>query len=222
MRASGHSAHRHGGGDVHDRAPLGHARERGLRDEVHGGQIGVEHPVPLLEAQVLDHRVAHDAGVVDQDVDPAKPLARLVHEGLGRIGLRDVGLGEVAVPLDLLQLAAQPLHVVGLAVVARGDGGSALREPQHDRAADAARAARDDRPLPAESQVHGRFLSVGCGSSVSAHPRRSQPPGSETVLHDVLGGAGALEARAERRHELVVLLRAIPARRRLQVLPLAL
>src|SRR5512134_884438 len=133
-------------GDVHHAPPaaLDHAVDHLARDVEHAVEVGVDHRHPVLLGHALEHRVARDAGVVDQDVHRPDHRAHVVeHLGAG-LEVRHVALGGV----HAMALAPHRLQPLGLALVARqaaGDHRVAGRgEARADRRADAAHAARDE------------------------------------------------------------------------------
>ena len=88
-----------------------------------GGQVDRDDRVPALFREIDDLGDMLDAGIVDQDVDPAEPVRRLRDQipDLGRLGHvgRDIGrphavlLGEPgAQPLDLGRIAEPVQHDV--------------------------------------------------------------------------------------------------------------
>ena len=125
-------------------------------------EVDGEDDVPLLFRHVEDHLVAQDAGVVDDDVEPAEGVERLLHHAVAGLEVGDVvvvGDGVAAHLLDFVD------DLVGRALLAAGAGRGAAevvdddaralgRERQALAAADAAAAAGDDRDLAFESVAH--------------------------------------------------------------------
>ena len=69
-----------------------HHAERVLGAQERTGQIDVHHVRPLLERQVLDRDVAGaDAGVVEQQIDPAVGLLHGLEQRCDRPGVGDIG-----------------------------------------------------------------------------------------------------------------------------------
>ncbi len=85
MAVAGLAALARGARDVDDppAAPLLHVRHRGADHVERAGQVDADHLVPLAVADLLDRRALPDARVVDQDVEPAEPVDRLVDHHLG-------------------------------------------------------------------------------------------------------------------------------------------
>src|SRR5512134_551367 len=133
-------------GDVDDAPPaaLDHAVDHLARDVEHAVEVGVDDRHPVLLGHALEHRVARDAGVVDEDVHRPDHRAHVVeHLGAG-LEVRHVALGGVYAKA----LAPHRFQPLGLALVARqaaGDHRVAGRgQARADRRADAAHAARDE------------------------------------------------------------------------------
>src|SRR5205814_8393229 len=84
---------RHHGADI-DHLAIAGRFQRGigeLRAEEGAGEIGVDHLVPFLELELVRRLADAHAGVVDEDVDPAKiPEDTLDHRGDRRL-VGDVG-----------------------------------------------------------------------------------------------------------------------------------
>src|SRR5207247_4616645 len=90
------------------------------------------------------------AGEVDEDVDPAEALGRLVDEQLDLRVVPDVGRAEQDIGAELRrELAAACLVDVG-----DGDARPGRLEPAHDRGSDERCAAGDDG-CPAVQRTHG-------------------------------------------------------------------
>ena len=118
-------------------------------------QVGIDHEVPLLGADLGRCRRAQDARVVDQDVDPAEAVRGRRHEGRDVVRPGDVDM-------DRQRLAPGRLdrgdRLARRRVVQIGDhhrravGG----EPFRDRAADAASGPGHDRHPTIETPIgHG-------------------------------------------------------------------
>src|SRR3984893_13682803 len=52
---------------------LAQSRQRMLGAEEHPGQVDRTEPMPFLEARLLDACAEKEAGIVDEDVEPAEP-----------------------------------------------------------------------------------------------------------------------------------------------------
>ena len=68
-----------------------HRHQRGARGVEGAAQIDRHDAVPVVRAGVLDQLPGIDAGVLDDDVEPAEAVERKRHGGLGVGHLRDVG-----------------------------------------------------------------------------------------------------------------------------------
>ena len=116
------------------------ARDRALEVDGHE-QVELALPVPagLLAGEHVG------AGVVDPDVEPAEPLARLGHEGLAARARAEVGLHDgraAAARRDALGDRSRGRLAAAIGDEHRGAGAG---ERFRDRGADAAARARDDR-----------------------------------------------------------------------------
>jgi hypothetical protein len=155
-------------GDVDDAARL-------LRDHVAVGDVlrqdevaahvEVHHLVPGLDRVALGRRAPAGARVVDEDVDRAHALQRLVGQAAGVFFLRAVGGDPARVDAGGLQLGRGLLQVFGLAR-AQHDPGAGLAERVGHLQAQAARAAGDEGGLAGEVEelldgAGGHGLSLG-------------------------------------------------------------
>ena len=125
-------------------------------------EVDPDHRVPLLLGGVHQHPVAHEAGVVDQDVEPAELVDRLLHH---RRGLLEVGhVGAVrhrpaARRLDRgddLVGRRLPRALAGErdAVVVDHDGRAVRGQLERVRPADAAARSGDDRDATLQQSSH--------------------------------------------------------------------
>ena len=145
---------------------LEHRPGHGLGRVEGAEQVRLEHLAPGIEAHPHDQVVAGDAGVVDEDVDLAEGAEGGGDQGLGGFGLHDVaGLGHRA-PAERLDRDGRVARRDLVAAVAERDVRALLREAQHDRPADAARAAGHHRALAV--QVDHRAFSLVTGSRLDA------------------------------------------------------
>ena len=92
--------------------------------------------------------VDRDAGVVDEDVEPAVLLDHLAHGSAAVIGRADVALVNAGVQPVLAELVANACGVLLVSAVAGGDWRALLGQAAADRCPDAAGAARDQRDAP--------------------------------------------------------------------------
>ena len=120
------------------------------------GYVRIDHAPPVVVFLGFDGTEPSDTGVVDEDVEPARPARRLVDERLHRVRVADIGferehsLACTGQRGELLLGAAKPL-----VVDARdGHGCAMLKEDAGNRAADAAGPPRHNRDLPLQSVNH--------------------------------------------------------------------
>ena len=144
------------GADVDDAAAARGAQRRQRMAQAQEGAELVDPHLPLdtFQVGVFDAPGEVDAGVVDHDVQLAEQLHRGGHRfGPGRVAADVVGDEHAA----RAQLGRQRAAFLGQHV---GDGhvGAIGQQPAHDRRADAARAAGDQRGLALEGSVHGALL----------------------------------------------------------------
>jgi hypothetical protein len=115
-------------------------------------EVDLDHRVPLRLAHVGEHAVTEDAGVVDQDVEPAEGLDGGRDEPLGAVPVADVigvGDGLAAHGLDLVHDVLGRALVVALPVhrateVVDDDLGAVVGQQQRVLASDAPSRTRDD------------------------------------------------------------------------------
>src|SRR5665213_18129 len=144
------------------------------------GQIGRDHLAPLLGRHAVQHVVAGDAGVVDQDLDRAESGLDLLHAGRagrevgnveferGDAGLRGERLGRVVIAGVIRR------HLVAGAGQRLGDG-----------AADAARPARHDRH-PCHARFSLVFIFTARRAYRSTHMAMPMPPPMHNVARPFL------------------------------------
>ena len=164
-----------------------HDPTRALLAEDLGGELGhrevtlevdVDDDVPLVLGHVEDHPVAQDAGVVDQDVEPAERVERLLDHALAgvHVGHRVVvGDGVAAGVLDrghdLVGRSglAVEFAALGAAVVVDHDPCALRREQQGVSAANPAAGAGHDRDAAIKSITHEIGVlseAVGCAGRI--------------------------------------------------------
>ena len=148
MEEEGNAAEGRSRRDVHDRAGalLAHARDDGLAREEHARDVDVHHLAPLVERDLLErpHRERGvEAGVVDEDVDPAAALERLRRHALGLLLGGDVD----AEPDASFELGRR---LLGPREIGDDDPRALTGETLGDRASDPLGAAGDDRNLAVE------------------------------------------------------------------------
>lgn len=118
-----------GGGQQMRQGRVGHVEQAVLADR--------DHLLPLLHVGARDRAEQHQAGVVDQDVEPAEPVEDRLHRlpGLGAVG--DAGLDGQPGAASGVDRGYQRVEAV-LAPGDGSDGGVQLGEPAGGGFADAA------------------------------------------------------------------------------------
>jgi hypothetical protein len=126
--------------DVDDRTPRRHVRRDLANEDGASDEVDVQAGEPFL-ARRVDTMVGVDDGVVDEEVDPLKPLERGRHAAGDRRVLGQVGADEER-PLPELGCDGGP----ALLVTRRDDDRRARGdERRRDRRAEVRVASRDDR-----------------------------------------------------------------------------
>src|SRR4051812_22353998 len=139
------------------RASPAHA-ERAV--QMHHDDVG-----PVRPAHAMEYLVAQDAGVVDQDVDAAESVERLLDDlvAVRRLADRERrGDGLTALFLDLVDHLLRRTGVAAGAIERRADVvnqdlGALLRHQHRDGAADAAAGAGDDGDFVLNDSGHMRL-----------------------------------------------------------------
>jgi hypothetical protein len=132
---------------------------RGLTRQVHRAGMDGERAVDLLEGNVVDRAEGEDAGVVDEDVEPAEFGDSLLDRGHDRVRGSTVRFDREAtltVRPDLVDHLAGALLRPG---VGDRDVRPALGQPRRDRGSDPPAAARHQRRL-ADQLRHAASISV--------------------------------------------------------------
>ena len=174
-----------------DHAGLAHR----LAHQEDAADVQVHHLVPGFERVVLGRRAPGGAGVVDQDVDLAQALHRLVADLLD---LRRVaGVGGHPARVDALGLQVRGgLFQVGRLARGEQDLRAGLAQALGDLQPQAARAAGDERrSCRSGRRVSGRGAHgvspssregegvIRCGASAPRSARRRPPSGAPPPMH---------------------------------------
>ena len=136
-----------------------HGRQDGPRDEEDAADVDREDAVPQLDRGLVEHADPGDAGVVEQDVDPAEALDDVAGQRLG--GVR-VGHVDAEVGRDPAGLAISPDGLRGGRAIDVGDGdaGTFGGEEQRRRAADPGPAPVMRRPCRRAGRSSGPATRV--------------------------------------------------------------
>ncbi len=150
-------------------------------------EVDPDDGVPLLLGGVHQHPVADEPGVVDQDVETAEGVDRLLHHRRGLLEVGDVGAvgdGLAAERLDLgddlvRDLGGRALAGARGAEVVDDDLGALAGELERVRAADAPAGAGDDRDASFE-QGHWFSFCTTCRLCATRKAGGSPPPWHST------------------------------------------
>ena len=145
---------------------LHHVAGGGLRSDESAAQIDREHTVEILELQVKEIAADGDAGIVDENVEPAEVRDSLFHRAPGVFRLRQVRLDEVRANRRRGGLALFRVEIGDRNLCAVGD--ITLR----DCAANALRAAGDERDPVVKPACHVPFLLAA--ATLRIGPARSR------------------------------------------------
>jgi hypothetical protein len=150
---------------------------------------------------LVDRRDVLDAGVVDDDVEPAERALRLAHHGGDLLAAGDVG-GRVA-DLDARSpgdLAPDALDLVGVAKAIQGDVGTSFCERAGDREADAAGGAGHERGLAdklcSERRHGGASFGVARGRAAPGWRKSRRGQIAETRRPQVAPARGRIRRSA--------------------------
>ena len=108
----------------------------------HAPDIHRHHPVEILQRELVDRRPVQDAGVDDEDVQPAKPREGPIDGRLDLGGIPAVGLQGDRLALVLGKPGHQRLGSIGRGRKSEGDLGAVGGQARDDGRTDAARAAQ--------------------------------------------------------------------------------
>ena len=156
------------------------------------GEVGVQHPLPLLMVKLSESPMADDTRVVHQHVEAAKALAHTGEESFDRRRIADIAADELAAVA--VEHRAQFGGGRRLPRMTGNDGRSLLDERERDRAADPARAPGDEDALAAQTEIERhvgrpRFRADGDVEDLAVHaaaPERTHRGGEFAVDRGVL------------------------------------
>ena len=135
-------------------------------------QVGRDGEVDLLREQVLEHAEVTHARVVDQHVHAAAPVHGLVAEALPVGRVREIGhAGADAIAVTRQRLGGARQR--GGVATGQQHGRAAREQLGRDRAADAARATRDQDP--GRGGGHALFLRGRVATAPSSRLRNTLP-----------------------------------------------
>ena len=133
--------------DIHDPAAtalLDHLLRGELRAEEGALEIDLEHLFVLLLGGVQDGRARFDAGVVDQNVEPAECFHGRGDQLSQVVDLADIGFDAHRLIAERRDLFHQRVGRFGMGDIVDDDVGALFRQLQDDRQSNAAVAASDD------------------------------------------------------------------------------
>ena len=116
-----------------------------LRAQEHAGQVGGDHVLPGLERQVLErHRRRADAGIVEQDVEPAEGRLDRGEQRQDRLALRHVGRHRQRLGAERIDFAGDLVEHF-LAAAGQHQAVAGFRQGNGHRPADPGAGARSPR-----------------------------------------------------------------------------
>ena len=140
--------------------------QRGLDGDEDGAHVDVEREVEVFQRDLVDGAQLENAGVVDQDVEPAEGARGFVDRGAQRSGIGAVDAQRQRAAACGFDAGGELLGCRLVAGIAEGDGGAVLGEAPHDGGADAARAAGDEGDLAGEDGLGRGGWDMVCFRSV--------------------------------------------------------
>jgi hypothetical protein len=132
-------------------------------------QIQILHAAPVVLPAGVERAEQHDAGVVDQDVEPAELVGHPADGGPALLGVGDVSRESQHRPVLGRELGGQVREPV-LAPRHRGHQDTPAGQPTHGRLADAAARAGDQRDERAARPAAGTGRHE-CSTDVVIAPR---------------------------------------------------
>src|SRR5882724_78673 len=184
------------GDDVDDppALPGSHQLHRRAADEEHAGEIDGDDLLPVLVGQLPRRkRAARDAGVVDDDVEPALPVVRGGYGAVHVRRARDVGHDRPRLGAETLGGA---LHGRGV-TVEHHHAGTVGEQALADREADAPARARHERG--AAVQARGRAHASAWVKSSIRSSGCSRPIDTRSRLTGVVVPGPSIDARCSTR-----------------------
>ena len=172
------------------------------------GEVDVDHVVPHLVGQLLDRREAGDAGVGQDDVQPAELRDALVDGRRERGGVPDVGLARDDAPAQVSRRggpsrrgppASRERVPHGADLLEHVDGddvGALLRQPDGATAAETARRAGDEN---ADLALSLPRMSCPSTSSLARTPAGETLGGGTTSRHKRSAAGPGQSAEVEAR-----------------------
>src|SRR3984957_670894 len=139
-----------------------HAAQRGADQAKPGGEVDLQHRLPIPVAHAHRKPVAGDSGIVDQDVELAERRLRLADQALRLVGLGKIG-GE---DMSALAKFGGERRQRRFARAGEHDGGALGVQRAGDRPADAAPRVGDKGFLAGEIEHHSRFISASVSAAV--------------------------------------------------------
>jgi hypothetical protein len=160
-------------GDVHERRPLVHLRQRRLGQHDRHEGVGEEQLLHGVDAELADRAEGHDTDRVDHDVERSRVPYCLGHCVHAVVGTPQIERDTVAGHSEGVEPLGSPRH--------QGQDGASGGELGGDGAAEATGGTGDERRGAGEAGGHGRvghgvFLLLG--PLVRCRPRRAVSAGS--------------------------------------------
>ena len=122
-------------------------------------EAGIDLLAPIFRRAFAEALAEHQAGVVDEDIQPAEVALDARDHLLDHVSVRDVGLVGFRLAAGLLDLGDDRLGLGLRAVIVDGNARARSGQRLADRGADIASAARHERDASLEID-HRNFLLI--------------------------------------------------------------
>jgi hypothetical protein len=141
-------------------APLSHRRQRALCEEERCAEVDRQRLVEVGGGHLLQRPPASESGVADEHVDRAETRLDGVDQLAGSLRLPQIGADRDRLPASRADRCREFLGRLAVPSVAECHSRPSARDPQRDRLADAAAAARHERHAALEGVLddHGHLL----------------------------------------------------------------
>jgi hypothetical protein len=118
--------------------------------------------VPVVDGHAQDRTVQREAGVVDEDVEPAVLLDHLTDDALAVVRVADIPLVDRRARPTILDRVTELLGARDVRGESGCDRSATMRQPPRDGGPDPARTAGDQRHTTGERILVLRMVQPGC------------------------------------------------------------